>query len=48
VAIVLQRALEKDPDKRYQQGSQMARDIQVVLRKMVQAEQGGGDDDPSL
>ncbi|MFN3712780.1 MAG: CHASE2 domain-containing serine/threonine-protein kinase [Alcanivoracaceae bacterium] len=43
VSIVLNRALEKDPDKRYQRAGLMAADIKVVLKKIADAaaKQGG-------
>jgi len=37
VSIVLNRALEKDPEKRYQRAGLMAADIKVVLKKMADA-----------
>jgi len=37
VSIVLNRALEKDIDKRYQRAQQMANDIKAVLKKMAAA-----------
>jgi eukaryotic-like serine/threonine-protein kinase len=37
VSIVLNRALEKDPEKRYQRAGLMAADIKVVLKKMAEA-----------
>lgn len=35
ISIVLNRALEKDPEKRYQRAGLMAADIKVVLKKMA-------------
>ncbi|MDF1820293.1 MAG: serine/threonine-protein kinase [Alcanivoracaceae bacterium] len=46
VSIVLNRAMEKDMDKRYQRGQQMANDIKQVLKKMAAAQarkQSSGD-----
>jgi CHASE2 domain-containing sensor protein/tRNA A-37 threonylcarbamoyl transferase component Bud32 len=40
VAVVINRALEKDPEKRYQKGSDMAADIRKVLDKMKQSSSG--------
>jgi serine/threonine-protein kinase len=39
ISIVLNRALEKDIDKRYQRGQLMANDIKAVLKKMAAASQ---------
>lgn len=36
VSIVLNRALEKDIDKRYQRAAQMAKDLRAVLKKMAE------------
>ncbi|MFZ5755321.1 MAG: CHASE2 domain-containing serine/threonine-protein kinase [Pseudomonadota bacterium] len=41
VSIVIKRALEKDRDKRYQTGAQMAKDIRACLAKMQQAKDTG-------
>ena len=38
VSIVLKRALEKDPEKRYQRAGLMAADIKAVLKKIAQAQ----------
>ncbi len=43
VSIVLNRALEKDPEKRYQRAGLMAADIKVVLKKMADAAAKQGD-----
>ncbi len=37
VSIVIKRALEKDRDKRYQTGAQMAKDLRACIVKMQQA-----------
>lgn len=39
VSVVLNRALEKDMDKRYQRGQQMANDLKQVLKKMAAQQQ---------
>jgi len=33
VSAIINRALEKDPDKRYQNGAEMARDIQRCAKQ---------------
>lgn len=43
VSIVLKRALEKDPEKRYQRAGLMAADIKVVLKKIADAAAKQGD-----
>ncbi len=42
VSIVIKRALDKDRDKRYQNGAQMAKDLRTCLAKMQQAAKGTG------